>query len=798
MAQPQWITPAGSLGTIPEGVFYSIPIEATADPETVYYQVIAGQLPAGIYLNQNGLLSGIPQNIITIQGVPTLVSQDVTSKFVIRAYTTTVIGGVEVIDRLSDRTFLITVTGQDVPDFITPAGNIGTFYDGTAISIQLQYTDVDPLDNVQLRVTAGELPLGLVLTNTGLITGVIQPLTNVPGGADPGFDNTTFSQYPFDFATRSASRNYQFVVTISDGKSTNLRSFEIYVYSKDSMSADTTDFTADNDWITADVVPSRNPVLVSPIDTFLGNIRSDNFYATKFDAVDWDGDQIEYIINTLPPGLTLNSTTGWLYGYIPNLGITEISYSFEIVARKLAQPSIQSEPRTFNLTIVGAVGTTVSWVTPPDLGSINNGAVSTLAVEAVNLGGRPLQYRLASGSNSQLPQGLTLLPSGYLSGAVSFNTFAIDGGTTTFDVKTRNFTVTDSTTFDMLFTFTVNAYLASNGEDAISIYRTFTLRVVREFNAPYQDLYIKAMPPITDRDLIAQLVQNQDILPIDLIYRNGDPYFGVASSVIYYHAYGLNPAAITDYVAALELNHYWKNLTLGGIEYAQAKNANGEVIYEAVYSRVIDNLVNDAGQSVSKNVNWPVPIGDTGIKTVYPNSLINMRDQVVDNIGQVSPMLPAWMTSKQADGSVLGFVPAWVIAYVKPGQGPRVVYNIQQQFGNKLNTIDFKADRYELDRRMTFAWDEQTDSWIPGPPAATTFDLVDYTVIVTWVNNASAPVTWINNFSSPVNWGNPDIATGTPTIFDGGSTTFIDPADTVTTSDVFDKYLLFPKINILG
>ena len=28
MAQPQWVTPAGSLGTVPEGVFYSTPLLA--------------------------------------------------------------------------------------------------------------------------------------------------------------------------------------------------------------------------------------------------------------------------------------------------------------------------------------------------------------------------------------------------------------------------------------------------------------------------------------------------------------------------------------------------------------------------------------------------------------------------------------------------------------------------------------------------------------------------------------------------------------------------------------------------
>jgi hypothetical protein len=43
---PTWVTPAGTLGTIPEGVFYSTPLVATSD-STVYYKVIAGSLPPG-------------------------------------------------------------------------------------------------------------------------------------------------------------------------------------------------------------------------------------------------------------------------------------------------------------------------------------------------------------------------------------------------------------------------------------------------------------------------------------------------------------------------------------------------------------------------------------------------------------------------------------------------------------------------------------------------------------------------------------------------------------------------------
>lgn len=61
MSQPQWVTPAGNLGTIAEGIFYQVPLEATADSNLVYYQLIAGRMPEGIQITSNGVVEGIPK-----------------------------------------------------------------------------------------------------------------------------------------------------------------------------------------------------------------------------------------------------------------------------------------------------------------------------------------------------------------------------------------------------------------------------------------------------------------------------------------------------------------------------------------------------------------------------------------------------------------------------------------------------------------------------------------------------------------------------------------------------------------
>jgi len=924
MAQPQWITPAGSLGVIPEGVFYSVSIRAEADGQDVKFRLIAGELPDGVQVTPNGIIEGVPKNISRVQGVPQEVAVDTTSRFAIRAFTTRVVNGRIVVDRLADRTFSLTITGQDVPEFITPPGNIGTFYDGDPVEIQIEFTDTDPNENLVIRRLTGELPPGLVLDpRTGLISGVIAPLIGPPDTATAGYDASPYAQFPFDFSTRSASKNFQFSLEITDGKDANVRAFEIFVYSKDSMSADTTDFTADNTFITADVVPTRTPVLITPTGD-LGRVRADNFYAFKFDAIDFDGDPIEYSVTvgegigfdsglapgdpgsydvdgfdrgafSLPPGLVINPDTGWFYGYIPDQGATEQTYRFAVRVLKANQPSIISGFYYFTITITGNVETEVTWLTDPDLGTILNGSISTLAVAAVNVGGRSLQYRLASGTNSRLPQGLTLQPTGHITGRVSFNTFALDGGTTTFDVDLDTRLDILETTFDSDYSFTVNAFAAESEQigfqigsiavtsggsgyvsqptvtispppntanaiqatagvvtivngvitaiavgnpgrgyssppvititgggglgatasativeaeltNAVSVFRRFTVTVDRYFNEPYQRIYIKAMPPEADRDLINQLLLNQDIIPEELVYRADDPNFGVARSVIYDHAYGLDTASIQTYMDSLDINHYWKNLTLGQIRTAQALNPDGSVLYEVVYSEIVDDLVNAAGESVSKEVTLPYPVnpGDsTEISEVYPNSLINMRDQVIDTVGQIAPplipVLPLWMTSKQTNGRVLGFTAAWVIAYVKPGESARVAYNIQELFGDQLNRVDFKVDRYELDQSQTWQWDETTGKWLPQPPAATTFDLFQQpSQLVAWQNNSAQETFWDNISNVPVFWITPNQGLPqTGTVFDGGSTRFITPTVQWRPTDEFDKYLLFPRINIL-
>lgn len=957
MAQPQWITPAGSLGSIPEGVFFQLamladtdavaevtctatdastnritcnstadiypglnvmfggttglvfggisaltryfvldvynstqfsitPTEFTTTPiqlttatgtmpaefkQHVYFNLQAGQLPSGIQVADNGLIVGTPKAVASIQGVPTQVAVDVTSKFTVRAYTTKYISNNLVVDQIRDRTFSLTVTGPNPPKFTTPAGQIAQYYDGSLVTdLQIGYTDPDPAAEVTVRLVGGALPKGLSVSTTGLISGFITPLT--ANDAEAGFsrDGQGFDEYSFDFSTMSFNSNYEFTLELTDGIFSELRTFTIYVYSKDSLSADTTDITADNTFVTADVTPVRPPIITNP-EGSIGTVRNDNWFAYQFIGLDLDGDQVDFELifdagdSSGIPGLTLDQNSGWLYGYIPNLGLTERDYTFGVRISKDNDPLIGNE-YSYSLSIVGAVDTEITWLVDADLGTVVNGATSTLYVAATNVAGIPLQYELLSGSTSSLPQGLSLLPSGDIAGRVSFDTFALDLGTTTFDVTMNDLSITGQdteTTFDMTHVFTVRAF-SSNG--LVDVSKEFSITVKRVYNEPYDNLYIEAMPPENDRALIQNLLQNADIFQPDLLYRPTDPNFGRATKVVYDHAFGLTAATYDEYVSSLYENHYWKNLTLGEISVAQARNTAGEVIYEVIYSRVVDNLLNNDGDSVSKQITLPYPINEddsTEVSVVYPNSLINMRDQVIDTVGEVDDVLPLWMTSKQANGKVLGFIPAWVLAYAKPGKGDQLAYYIKTKFGERLNLIDFEVDRYELDRLLSKNWDPIADStggaWEPTP-AETTFDqnahyqlpvpndssfvfvggtgydvgdiiringsqvggtntLNDITLTVAVVDtngtieqafcSGTAPMFSVGNVYYNI-VGTNVVGTGTgatwdievvgedETIFDGQSMRFIAPVDMYTNTQIYDKYLVFPKQTILG
>jgi hypothetical protein len=460
----------------------------------------------------------------------------------------------------------------------------------------------------------------------------------------------------------------------------------------------------------------------------------------------------------LPDGLTINLETGWMTGYLPNQSINEQTYQFEVVVYKRDYPSYIAS-KLYSLTVLGDTNNTIDWLTSANLGTIQNGDISDLFVKAVSSRGKTLHYSYTEDSAIRLPQGLQLLSSGLISGRVSFQLFSMDQGTTTLDGF--------STTFDNTYTFTVTA---SDIDRSISANRTFTVKVLPRNIKPYEDLYLKALLTQEQRNTFQTITQDQSVFPKDLIYRNEDPYYGVATDIKTLFLAGINPSTLSSYANTAMTNHYNKRITFGDVKTAVAVDgsydvqelSSGDIIgtfqdeigfvpvsldigypasstvpdgtvligehtkYEVVYLEISDDNTTDAGQGpenvidLTGKINPYYDLSGNIYSVAYPNAFSNMQDVISSDLGYANKgALPDWMTSRQPDGRVLGFTRAVVLAYTVAGASDKIAYRFNTRNFN-LNELDFTVDRYQLDDNYSENYDIDAGAFITS--TETTFD----------------------------------------------------------------------------
>ena len=747
MGSPVWTTQAGDLGTIQEAEFYNFQLLAL-DPDAaddssatpgVVFNLQSGVMPTGVRLTRQGVCEGRPSCEVFVAGVPSNVGTNVTSRFVVRATS-------QADGTINDRTFELTVVGQDDPVITTAGGLLGTYRDGDYVDLTIVATDADPDDTLTYSFLSGELPSGVSVNSDGTITGYINPIPAIQG--TPGFDtdNVGFDENSFDFRTIAENKNYEFQVQVTDGKSIVAETYQIYVYAGNFFTADSDIMTADMTGypFTADQMTLRNPALIS-LAGLIATVTHDNYYAFQFTGEDFDGDPIEFVLDSgsLPTGLTLNSSTGWIYGTLPNQLATEITYTFGISVRKVNDPEYKSATKTFTIDTVGSIRSVVTWLTDTDLGTIQVGDISTFQIESSNALNNQVQYNLDSGSDSRLPQGLKLQEDGLIVGRPAFKTFMLDGGTTTIDV---DHPVLEETTFEREYNFTVRL---TDPDGDISTTKAFKITITPGDYKPYENLWVKAYPSVSDRAVWESLIDSQDDFPPEKIYRESDYYYGKQRDMRMILTTGLNPLEAHEYISAMAMNHYNKHITLGEIKKARAVR-NDVVQYEVVYAEIKDREENNSNVSTSQSIDFltnhgkswtnPLTVDDdeynmdnntidadqTDRYRFYPNSFTNMSDQMITNITQIElEALPLWMRSKQDDGSILGFTPAVVIAYVTPGSADEIIFNINRRSDVDLKKIEFKIDRYVWDTDMSGNWDKTlaTPAWKSS--AETTFDLDD-------------------------------------------------------------------------
>lgn len=708
MANINWVTEKGDIGLFPSlsRLSYNIIAESTLTGMTLQYKLLNGKLPIGtdgksLTFSSNG----------EINGTPNVVSNETQYNFTVRAYDT--------LGNISDRTFSLRINNSKTVYINTPEGSILTTQDSIYINYQLDIYNPVVSNVYRITLSSGSLPDGLQISEEGRITGYCTP--------------------PISVTTAPTTKTFSFTVQLLSDLGYDTKTYSITVINHSIYNPSNTRIP---------VILNNKPLMLplDPHDNYFGyytnstntlpTIQSDNYFAFKIIGHNFDSESITYNYSALPAGLSGDPNTGWITG-VPSIPSNSISsYKFSVIVSRTEIPSIRSEPETFSIVISNNMVQDVQWITDNNLGNIDNGSKCQLYLEAVS--SYSLIYRLVSGS---LPPNLTLLTNGQIVGTVPFQ--ANSAGLLAEG---------DS----LPFTFTISAY--NEQFPVISEEREFTLTVYQKYNKPLDNVYFKATPNVQGRQIIQSLLTDDTLIPTEYLYRPDDANFGKADSVKYVHIYGIESTNIQTYLDAITRNHYYRKLILGEIKTAIARDDNGNIIYEVVYSEIVDPLVRSDGATLPQTILWPtkIPLNlgpwytaeaninissgsvftsyDYGTtRTLYPASIINMRNELIAqmNHNNNQDLLPRWMTSQQSNGGTLGFTNAWVICYTLPGYSDTIKDNINNNWAYTLNMIDFSIDRFLVDKSTTYnyntnllipAWTELPSN-TPTPDPEDTYDI---------------------------------------------------------------------------
>lgn len=352
-----------SLITLQEAVTMA-PLDLPLSQENATVKLISGSLPLGCRLSDN-----------TIVGTPREVSRETVSTFVLRATYN---------NEISDITLSIKVLGADAPEWQTPAdllaaGNNNTYYilDNSPVDFQLEVIDTDTAAGQTLEYFIGSkggvLPPGIQLTKDGRLVGVVDPILAIEKAAGSGqydevgydyesksgydwsvpsangFDSFYYDTTIYDLSTPTKSpkklnRYYEFTVSVSDGDTVSDRTFRLLVVGDDFFRSDTTIMQVGTGVFTADNTHIRVPIWLTPRD--LGYRRANNYVTLVLDVIDPNTvlGVVSYYVKTtnddgsasiLPPGLSLDTTTGEIAGRVPYQPQVTKEYKFTVAAKRV-------------------------------------------------------------------------------------------------------------------------------------------------------------------------------------------------------------------------------------------------------------------------------------------------------------------------------------------------------------------------------------------------------------------------------------------------------------------------------
>jgi len=760
-----WNTPAGNLGTFKELDYNEISLSATdGDNEPLSFRHLAGTLPPGMYITTDGLIKGVP----TITG--TAVNNSETYVFSVRANNPLGRVADRTFSLVITNQSVLTISPRELRLGAFDNGSLIS-YQFQAISdnpdASLTWSIVN--GNPPLDIKTGK---PMTLSSSGLFSGYIARLTDTTTGT-AGYDVEADDAFPYDFSAQSKDRVYSFTIQVTDGYAYDTIPVSISVVSKGNFTADNDITLINNNSLTVDSDNRYVPIITTD-PSVIPVLQEGSKFSFKFDAIDPEDSAVYWTANAgLPNGISLSSVTGWLSGTVPLQVEDQKVYTFTVNAYKRDNPTYISNSLVVNVTTVRDSSNYITWSSPSMLGTMVNGAVSELKLSAISNLGKAIIYEKLDQPTSRLPQGLKLLSTGEIVGRATFQYFNVDGDSSkvyvedtsqitvgmtvegpgvasgskvkeivnintvivkpaiyavegteiTFrdllssnEIVTRTTNLTASTTidkgkttFDSSYKFTVKA---STVDGSTTTIKEFSIAVDNYNRAPYENVYLKALPSLDQRRTFESIVGNTDIFPDELIYRPLDPWFGKSRDIRLLFLPGVTTSDLSVFANAIEKNHYNKKINFGKVKTARALDENFNVKYEVVYLDVEDNKqVNGVSTALSQEpyVSNYYLYGDSSYHTLYPNSFANMTYRLSSGVGYSNRgALPDWMTSPQEDGRVLGLVRGVVLAYTIPGASKLIAYRLANNEIN-FNNIEFVADRYQLDVSLSSNYNTTTN-----------------------------------------------------------------------------------------
>lgn len=312
--------------------------------------------------------------------------------------------------------------------------------------------------------------------------------------------------------------------------------------------------------------------------------------------------------------------------------------------------------------------------------------------------------------------------------------FAVSG-LTVFDTSEVTFDG-DTTSIDKSYTFTARV------EDKFgfsAVTKTFTITVSDPDDFTYSNLYVRPFLKQDQKFIYNSFISDPIVFDPSLIYRPNDTEFGVQTQVKMLVYAGIETTDIENYVAASAKNHRRKTFKFGEVKTAVAKlPGTNDIVYEVVYVEIIDpadssngvvknsiniktknpRLINDTNYELRDNSFSSVDPANNRFRPItnsiridsdalqisedlqnkkYISNLTNMRSNIAAiGVSDVN-FLPLWMRTPQANNiEALGYIPAVVLAYCKPGTGESLLLNVKNR-NFDFTQINFDVDRYVLD-----------------------------------------------------------------------------------------------------